>query len=50
LGAEDQRVAALRAELERALGEKLQEPAGCWPLLVGLLGLAWGVLLLAEAL
>ena len=46
----DERVAELRRLLEAELDRRLKPQWGCWPLLVGVLGLLLGIALLAEKL
>ena len=43
-------VDALRRMLESELDNRLKGQRGCWPLLVGLLGVLLGLALLAEKL
>jgi len=43
-----EQVEALRKLLEAELNRRLQPQWGCWPLLVGVLGLLLGIALLAE--
>ena len=43
-------VAALRRMLETELSRQLGPQRGCWPLLVGILGVLLGLVLLAERL
>ncbi|NWF99632.1 MAG: hypothetical protein HXY19_01640 [Thermoanaerobaculaceae bacterium] len=46
----DPLVAELRDRLERELDRQLAPPYGCWPLLVGLVGVLLGLLLLLDQL
>ena len=43
-------VDALRGMLEAELNRRLKTQRGCWPLLVGVLGMLLGLALLAERL
>ena len=43
-----EQVEALRTLLEAELNRRLQPQWGCWPLVVGVLGVLLGIALLAE--
>lgn len=43
-----EQVDALRKLLEAELDRRLQPQWGCWPLLIGVLGVLLGIVLLAE--
>jgi len=48
VGEPKEQVDALRKLLEAELDRRLQPQWGCWPLLVGVLGVLLGIALLAE--